>query len=166
MGSQYTLDLEENNVMKASLGVTMLLLLTTTFAVAQHGSAPPGPLYPQGYAGDIFTGTLASADDLSDSITLESSRGKKEFFTGRFEKPCSVPTKDGKPMRASDIPYGSGLIVYYQRKKNYRNNEEENEIFAMTFTSYEGKPISDMKRRLYPCTNRAMRYSVRGSEAP
>jgi len=151
--------------MKASLGITMLLLLTTTLAVAQHGSAPPGPLYPEGYAGDTFTGTVTSTDDLSDSVTVESSHGKKEYFTGRIERPCSITTRDGKAMRASDLLYGSGLILYYQRKKNYRN-EEENVIFALTFISYEGKPIPEMRRLLYPCTNRAMRYSVHGSETP
>ena len=150
-------------MIKASLCTTMMLLLGTTLATAQHGRAPYG-FYTAGYQGDIFRGTVTSTDDVSDSITLESLAGKKEFFTGRLERPCAVTTKNGKAMRPSDIPPGTGLTLFYDRKPTYQKTEE-NLIFAMTFNTWEGKPVPELKRRLYPCTARAMRTEFGRSES-
>jgi len=123
-------------------------------AVAQHGSAPNG-YYSLGYSRDTFAGIVSATDDATQSITLEYSKGKKsESFTGRLDKPCGVPTKDGKPMKASDIPTGTDLTVYYNHKttKTGDQKQSENLIIGFTFNSFQGKLIPESSRKLYYCT--------------
>src|SRR5271165_1782096 len=91
----------------------VVLLFITTAALAQYGSAPPG-YYPLGYSGDTFTGKVVSVDDSAQTISMLFDNGKKtQNFTGVFDKPCSVPTKNGEAMKPSDISVGTDLTAFF-----------------------------------------------------
>ena len=140
-------------MIKRCLWMTMMVCLGFSLAVAQHGSAPDG-YYPLGYGRDIFTGLVTATDDSTQSITIEYSKGKKhETFAGRFDKPCSIPTKDSNPMKASDIPSGTDLTAYYNHKtkKVGGQKEDDNVIIAVMFNSFNGSSIPKESRKLYYC---------------
>jgi hypothetical protein len=145
---------------KYRFSIAIMLFTVARFATAQHGTAPNG-YYPQNYGGDTFTGVVTSADDATQSITLEYTKGSKsETFTGRLDQSCSIPTKDGNPMKASDIAPGTDLTVYYNRKttKVGDQRQSENVIIAVAFNSFNGKPISEASRKVYPCTGGHVQY--------
>ena len=130
----------------------MVLLLTV--ALAQHRTAPNG-YYPRNYQGDIFTGEVI--DGPLDVLTLRYTNGdKQELFTGRFESPCAVPTKDGKmgAMTPADVPLGSVLTAYYYGNTAKKDGlkAKENVILGIAFLSTNGKEIPAEKRRGYQCT--------------
>ena len=134
--------------------VAVVIIVGCGNGVAQRGSAPNG-YYPPGYSHDTFTGIVSATEDATQSITLEYSKGKKsEFFTGRLDKPCGIPTKDGKSMKASDVPTGTDLTAYYNHKTTKIGDQkhDENVIIALTFNSFQGKSIPESSRKLYYCT--------------
>jgi hypothetical protein len=138
----------------------MILVWGSLLLFAQHGSAPNG-YYPPNYGGDTFTGTVAATDDAAQTVTLGYSKGKKtEDFMGRFDHPCSIPTKDGNPMKPSDIPVGTDLTAYYNHKTTKVGDQKQNEnvIIALTFNSFQGKPIPEGSRKLYYCTTGQTKY--------
>ena len=142
------------------LWIVIAILLTSTLAVAQHGTAPNG-YYPPDYGGDTFSGVVTGGDDAAQSVTLNYSKGKKnEDFTGRFDHPCSIPTKDGKPMKPSDIPVDTDLTAYYNHKttKVGDQKQSENVIIGLTFNSFQGKPIPEASRKVYYCTTGGTKF--------
>ncbi|HZP24815.1 MAG TPA: hypothetical protein VFB04_15310 [Terriglobales bacterium] len=140
---------------KQALWLALIAVLCVpVLALAQHGNAPDG-YYPPNYSGDTFTGLVTATDDEGQTITLEYSKGKKtEDFTGRFDHACSIPTKDGKPMKPSDIPAGTDLTAYYNHKNTKIDGQKqaENVIIALTFNSFQGKVIPETSRKVYYCT--------------
>jgi len=92
---------------KRSVYLVLIISFTST-SFSQQGIAPNG-CYPSSYQGSIFTGEVI--DGPLDVLILKD----KEIFTGRFDTPCQVPTKDGKmgKMLPSDIPLGSKVTVFY-----------------------------------------------------
>jgi hypothetical protein len=96
-------------------------------------------------------------------ITIEYSKGKKhETFVGGFDQPCSIATKDGKPMKPSDIPSGTDLTAYYNHKikKVGSQKEDDNVIIAVTFNSFNGSSIPEASKKLYYCMTGQTRYQA------
>jgi hypothetical protein len=132
--------------------ITMRLLYGGS-TLAQRGSAPDG-YYPPSYGNETFTGKVASVDEGTQTISLVYDKGSKtENFTGSFQKPCDVPTKNGQPMRVSDIPLGTGLTAYYMSstRKGVGQNQTQNSIFAITFNSFRDRIIPDKDKKIYYC---------------
>jgi len=67
-------------------------------------------------------------------------------------KPCAIPTKDGNPMKASDVPIATELTVYYNHKKGGDQKQSEDLIVGVTFNSFNGKSIAESARKFYSCT--------------
>jgi hypothetical protein len=94
-----------------------------------------------------------STDDSTGTIALLFEGGKKqESFAGGFERPCSVPTKNGQPMRPSDIPVGTDLTVYYTEKKDKANGQKQNVIIGISVNSVKGKVVPEDSKRFFFCT--------------
>lgn len=90
-------------------------LLVASTVSAQHGKAPNG-YYPQGYAGDIWTGIVSSVDETTGEFTLTYTKGNKtETFVGIPEVGYLVAPKDGpeRPLKSSDIHIGRTITVFY-----------------------------------------------------
>ena len=139
----------------AFLLAAMFFLWARELTFAQHGVAPDA-YYPNGYNGDIFSGKLASAEEGKQSITLVYESGKKtDNFTGSFEKPCDVPSKNGQQMRASDIPWGTDLTVFYtpSTRKVGGQKQTQNSLFAITFDTFLGRVIPEKEKKIYFCTD-------------
>ncbi len=138
----------------------MIVVLGSLLLFAQHGTAPNG-YYPPNYGGDTFTGTVTATDDAAQTVALRYSKGKKsENFTGRFDHPCSIPTKDGQPMKPSDIPSGTDLTAFYNHKTTKVADQKQSEdvIIALTFNSFQGKPIPESSRKVYSCSTGQTKY--------
>jgi hypothetical protein len=132
-------------------------LITITFlsiiASAQYGTAPNN-YYPVNYSGNTFTGTVTHT--LGDEITLTFVKGSKtETFVGRLETGCSVPSKDGHPMRATDIPGGTVVTAFFNgtTKKVDGKRIKENVIIAIAFDVWQGHTASEDKKMIYSCTD-------------
>ena len=134
--------------MRFLIGVLISLTLW-----AQEGTAP-NRYYPREYQATIFTGEVI--DGPLDVLTLRYKRGDKQvIFTGRFDAPCAVPTKDGKmgAMTPSDVTLGVATVYYYGRTvKRNGQSAKENAIIGIVFNEVNGKAISPAKRKAYPCT--------------
>jgi len=121
--------------MKRVLLAMVFLASLRTAAFGQHGSAPPG-YYPMGYAGDTWTGEVVSTDDVTREITLRCTNEKKsETFIGILKENYQVKIKDGsmKELKASGIPKGARITVFYQAKTRKVNGVKEKyyEIFQV-----------------------------------
>jgi len=134
---------------KRSAYLVIIVSFTVT-SFSQQGIAPNG-CYPSSYQGSIFTGEVV--DGPLDVLTLKD----KEIFTGRFDAPCQVPTKDGKlgAMLPSDIPLGSKVTVFYYGNASKADGKaaKENIIIRINFIVSDGKVIPEGKRRVFICTN-------------
>jgi hypothetical protein len=129
---------------------------------AQHGTAPNG-YYPQTYMGAIFTGTLDSVAPDTQEITLLYTKGSKsEVFTGRLESACGWAEKSGAThsFRASDIPKGTVLTVFYRsvEKKSNGQKTKENSIFAISYVELKGEKIPENKRVRVSCSDEKPAY--------
>jgi hypothetical protein len=136
-----------------TLRILAILVLGTGIVVGQQGTAPSG-YYPSYYHGSTFTGDVV---DAGDALTLKYTKGKKtQTFVGRFEKPCDVPTKDGKIVTISpaDIPLGSNLTAYYYVRSNKVDGKkiDENVIIQIDFNLVNGKPFAANKQNMYNCS--------------
>jgi len=132
--------------------IAAVIVSSTVLAFGQHASAPNG-YYPYSYNGDTFTGKVVSVDDSSQGLTLRFENQKKQLdFVGRFQQPCAVPTKNGQPMRPSDIPLGTDLTAYYTPAKDKKTGQEENMIIGIALNSFNGSPIPEDKRKMYFCS--------------
>lgn len=134
--------------------VLLSLLLAALAASAQHGIAPSG-YYPASYRGDTFTGTVASVDPATDTVTLEYKKDSQgEVLPVRLEGGCKVPSKTGEPMRAKNIPPGTVLKAYYMGKTEKRDGQKQRVYVAVgiSFLEWQGKPVSEANRhKLYRC---------------
>jgi hypothetical protein len=131
-----------------------IVLILAALAFGQQGIAP-NRYYPRDYQGATFTGEVI--DGPLDVITLRyTKRSQQETFSGRFEVPCAVPTKDHKmgAMSASDVNVGDAVTVYYfaQNIKKDGRTIKENVIVFITFDAVSGKIVPAEKRRTFPCT--------------
>jgi len=137
------------------LAVIAVLCVGTHLVLAQHATAPNG-YYPETFNGDTFRGTVASVYDSTESLTLHFEKGNKlQDFTGRIEQPCAIPTKNGQPMRASDIPLGTDITAYYLESKDKTTGQKQNLIIGIAFNSFNGNSIPEDKRKMYYCTGQA-----------
>ena len=129
-------------------------LALSACAFAQHGSAPNG-YYPPNYQGATFTGEVIEGP--LNVLTARYKHGKKEeVFTGRFEAPCVVPTKDGKigAMAASDVNLGDVVTVYYFGHNGSKDGQrvKENVVIGIVFDVVNGKPVPQERRKFFLCT--------------
>jgi len=134
---------------------TVCLVLCASVVQAQYGSAPNN-YYPDRYTGSTFTGTVTQAQ--GDEVTLTySNKGKTDTFTGRFEAPCSIPTRDGQPMTAADLSEGSVITAFYNRETVKTNGQKEklNVILALSIDVWQGHAIPENKKKIYSCSKNA-----------
>jgi hypothetical protein len=97
------------------LCVILAGIANTIPALAQHGSAPSG-YYPVGYTGSIFTGTLVSASQSPELVTLRHNKGTHtEEFVGSPESTCAGKVQGGvaQQYHLSQVPKGTLLTVFY-----------------------------------------------------
>ena len=136
-----------------NLPLLLLLLLCDPVTFGQYGTAPNG-YYPPGYSGDIFSGKVTAVDESTQVITILYDNGKKtDTFTGKLEKPCRVPSADGKLMAALDLPVGTGVTAFFERRSHKDGNTKVNEnyIIGIMFHSWDGHPVKQQSKKMYPC---------------
>jgi hypothetical protein len=132
-------------------------------AVAQYGTAPPN-YYPENYSGSTFTGIVTDSKD--DQITLAYTKGDTtDKFTGRFERGCSVPTRDksGRKMMPSDIPKGTLMTVFFtgNTRRVEAKKIKENLILAISFEVWQGQKVQQNRKKTYFCTDdKLMRFKA------
>ena len=129
--------------MNKAILVLLLMLICSTVAVAQKGTAEPGH-YPMNYNGDTWTGEVTGTNDDTREITLSyKKKDKKETFTGVLEQGYKVKMKDGSyhELKVSDIPAGTRIRVYYVAKGEKVGGEKKkiNNIFQVKFLPKEDK---------------------------
>lgn len=134
--------------------LVVLLTCLSASALAQYGTAPNN-YYPEEYNGSIFTGVVADTDN--DLLTLTYTKhNKSDVFVGKFEMPCSVPSKDKSTpgMVTTDIPKGTSMTAYFVRRENKGAGQKskENVILAVSFETWLGRKVSNDNRRMYFCT--------------
>ncbi len=130
-----------------------LILSCAATAYSQYGTAPSN-YYPPNYSGSTFTGE--ATDTKNDQITLNYTKNSKtETFAGRFERPCSVPSTDGRNMTPSDIPKGTVLTAFFYTEARKVNGQKlkENVILAIAFDNWHGQKVADEKKKIYYCTD-------------
>jgi hypothetical protein len=120
-----------------------LLLLTSPWVAAQHGTAPAG-YYPHGYFGDTWTGEVVSVDDTTREITLSySKKNKIQTFVATLPPEFTVATNQSKQhkLKPSDIPLGTRVIVFYIPKTSKVNGNKVkiNEVFIIKTVSQDQK---------------------------
>lgn len=99
-------------------GLILTVILLTTLASAQHGTATAG-YFPSGYSGDTWSGTVTAVNPDSREITLTyKGKGKEETFSGVLKAGYTRTGKDGKPfeVQMAEIPVGSYMVAYYMAK--------------------------------------------------
>ena len=135
--------------------IACISLLLAAALPAQYGTAPSG-YYPPNYSGSTFAGTLTAANE--DQITMTfNGAGKTQTFTGRFESTCSYPddiTKKMRPMKATDIPIGSGLTAFYETKSTKVNGQKMkvNWIVEINIDRWGQRKIDDDRQGVIVCT--------------
>lgn len=139
------------------LWVILAGIANTIPALAQHGSAPTG-YYPLGYRGSIFTGTLVSASQSPELVTLRYTKGTHtEDFVARPESTCAGKVQDGtpRPYHLSEIPKGTVLTVFYttvtSKDKDGRKSKD-NVVFAIEYVELSGKTIPVDRRGMVSCS--------------
>ena len=128
------------------------LVLCVSAMQAQYGSAPNN-YYPDKYNGSTFTGAVTRAQ--GDEVTLTySNKGKTDTFTGRLEAPCSIPTRNGQPMTASDLAEGAVITAFYNRETVKTNGQKEkvNIILALSVDVWNGHAIPENTKKIYSCS--------------
>ena len=151
------------NVNRFSAGVIPMrkyTLLSITFlcascALGQYGEAPSG-YYPSAYGGDIFSGKVTAVDEASGQITISFKEKKKaEVFVARLQEPCAVPSKDGKPMSALDLPIGTDVTVFFEKnvKRDENSSTKANLIIGIMFHSWDGHPVRQTAKKMYLCSD-------------
>ena len=133
----------------------VLILLCTHIAFGQYGTAPNG-YYPSGYNGEVFTGRVSAIDQTTGQITISFDGKKKtETFVGHFQKSCDVPSKDGNPMTALDLPIGTDVTVFFETNvhKDGSTPVKENLIIGIMFHSWDGHPVGQASKKMYSCSS-------------
>lgn len=137
-----------------TFSLLLVLLLCDALAFGQYGTAPNG-YYPSGYNGDIFSGKVTAVDETSEEITISFEQGKRTgTFVGRFQAPCAVSSKDGKPMRALDIPIGTDISAFFETnvRRDGNTSAKENSIIGIMFHSWDGRPVRQQSKKMYLCS--------------
>jgi hypothetical protein len=116
-----------------------LLLAIAGFLHAQHGEAGNG-YFPNGFAGDTWTGEVSAVNDDTREITLVYHGPKKtETFVGVLQQGYKAKLKDGSlaEVKVSLIHIGGRMKVYYMAKHRKVSGEKEKfyEIFKIDFLS-------------------------------
>jgi len=151
------MDLGRLSASRSAVSIYSSLLIALVFAsgaLGQYGRAPNG-YYPSAYSGDIFSGRVSAADEASGLITVSSKEKKKtDVFVGRLQEPCAVPSKDGKPMTASDLPIGTDVTVFFEKNmlKDGSSSTRENLIIGIMFHSWDGHPVRQTAKKMYLCS--------------
>jgi hypothetical protein len=138
----------------------LVLLLFASIAFGQHGTAPNG-YYPSSYNGDIFSGKVTAVDEASELITVSVQKSNKtETFVGRLHEPCAVPSKDGKPMTALDLPVGTDVTVFFDTNVHTDGikSVKENSIIGIMFHSWDGHPVKQPSKKMYSCSGAISHY--------
>ena len=138
----------------------LVTLLCASVAFGQYGRAPNG-YYPPAYTGDSFSGKVTAVDEASEQITVSfEDKKKSETFVGRLQEPCAVPSKDGKPMTALDLPIDTYVTVFFEAnvRKNGNTSVKENSIIGIMFHSWAGHPIKQTARKMYLCSRPTSHY--------
>ena len=134
--------------------LTSMVFLCTGIGFAQYGTAPNG-YYPSGYGGDIFTGSVSAVDEATGQITVSFHTKKKtETFVGHLQKSCDVPSKDGNPMTALDLPIGTDVSVFFVTSVRKEGNTavKDNLIIGIMFHSWDGHPVAQPSKKMYSCS--------------
>ena len=133
--------------------LVLLLFSCESVAFGQYGIAPNG-YYPPNYDGNIFTGRVTAVDEVSEEITISFENGKStETFVAHLQQACAVPSKDGKPMTALDVPIGTDVTAYFQTvRKEGNSSKKENSILAVMFHSWNGHPVRQQSKKMYLCS--------------
>jgi hypothetical protein len=135
------------------VAIALTLALWSWVALGQYGTAPNG-YYPPGYSGDIFSGKVTAVDEVTQVITISFDNGRKtETFMGHLQKPCAVPSADGKTMTAVDLPIGTDVTAFFEPKtqKDSGKKVKENSIIGIMFHSWDGHPVKQQAKKMYPC---------------
>jgi hypothetical protein len=138
----------------------LVTLLCASVAFGQYGRAPNG-YYPSAYSGDTFSGKVTAVDEASEQITISIEEKKKaETFVGRLQEPCAVPSKDGKPMTAIDLPIGTYVTVFLETNvhKNGSTSVKEHSIVGIMFHSWDGHPVKPTAKKMYLCSKPTSLY--------
>jgi hypothetical protein len=135
----------------------LAVIATIIPALAQYGTAPSG-YYPVGYTGATFTGTLVSATQSPELITLRYTNGAKtDDFIGRPESTCAGKVQGGvaQQYHLSQVPKGTVLTVFYttatSKDKDGQKNKEH-VIFTIEYVELGGKTIPADKRGMVSCS--------------
>jgi len=133
--------------------LVLLLLSFEPIAFCQYGIAPNG-YYPPHYDGNIFSGRVTAVDEASGNITISFEKDKKvETFVGHLQQGCAVPSKDGTPMTALDLPIGTDITAYFETvSKDGNPVEKENLIIGIMFHSWNGHPVRQQSKKMYLCS--------------
>ncbi len=143
--------------------VILAVIVTIIPALAQYGSAPSG-YYPVGYTGATFTGTLVSATQSPELVTLRYTKGAHtDDFVGRPESTCAGKVQGGVAQKyhLSQVPKGTVLTVFYtaatSKDKDGQKNKD-NVIFAIEYLELSGKAIPADKRGMVSCSTAMATY--------
>jgi hypothetical protein len=149
--------------MRTCLCLLLALLLCESTSFGQYGIAPNG-YYPSNYNGDIYSGKVTSVDEASGQITVSSEKKPPpEIFVGRLQEPCAVPSKDGNPMSAADLPIGTDVTVFFETKvrKDGDTSVKENSIVGIMFHSWDGHPVRQASKKMYLCSKTPISHNWR-----
>lgn len=145
-----------------------ILLLLDAVAFGQYGTAPNG-YYPSRYNGEIISGRVTAVDEVAEQITISFEKAKKtETFVGRLDAPCAVPSKDGKPMTALDLPVGTDVTAFFVTSvpEDKNSSEKENSIIGIMFHSWNGRPVKPQSKKMYLCSRAPISHNFRCFETP
>lgn len=138
-----------------SFYIASVLFMCSSLAFGQYGMAPNG-YYPSNYNGETFSGKVTTVDGVSERITISFANGNKtETFLGRFQEPCAVPSADGKPMTALDLPIGTDVTVFFvaNARKDKDASVKEPVIIGIMFHSWDGHPVKQALKKMYLCSS-------------
>jgi hypothetical protein len=138
----------------------LVTLLCASVSFGQYGIAPNG-YYPSAYTGNTFSGKVTAVDEATEQVTISFEEKKKtETFVGRLQEPCAVPSKDGKPMTAPDLPIGTYVTVFFETnvRKNGNTSVKENSIIGIMFHSWDGHPVKQTAKKTYFCSRPTSHY--------
>lgn len=123
---------------KAKLAILILSIVSIGYvqAHAQHGSAPAGYHYPQGYMGDTWTGVITALDADKREVTLTYTDKKGPHnFVAYIPKHYKVHFENGEEgdLKMTDLQLGQTIRVYYQPKTAKVDNQKikRNEVIRI-----------------------------------
>lgn len=126
----------ELHMKKLIFAFTVLLCLSGV-SLAQKGTAE-SDYYPQGYAGETWSGEVTSVNEDTREFTLTYTKGQKtQTFVGVLTKGFTVKMKDGRDyeVKMADL-VGMRLKAYYITKSKKDSNGvkvKTNEVFKIKF---------------------------------